>query len=146
MNKKVRAVERSGSVADDTVPAGQSIAETVAAEEREVESQLQSAEESGGGGDSSASNGESGPPRRRARVANPALANESKSERFRRLANKRVSRAIKDLLHVQRLANRGQYEYTEGQAARVIEALTAALAGVRTAFAGTKERNSLFTL
>jgi hypothetical protein len=47
----------------------------------------------------------------------------SKREKFLELANKRVSRAIKDIQLVGNLANRKNYEYSEEEAKKIIRAL-----------------------
>lgn len=44
---------------------------------------------------------------------------ESKADKFRRLANKRVSKAEKALLAVQRLASKATYAYTPEQAEKL---------------------------
>ena len=64
-----------------------------------------------------------------------ALKSESKADKFRRLAKKRVPKAIKALSSIENLAN---YEYTNDQAAKVLEALGGALNRVSIAFSTEK--------
>lgn len=64
---------------------------------------------------------------------------ESKASRFVRLASRRVAKAIKALQTVRALANRAQYEYTEGQRSRVLTALANELTRVADAFHKTEK-------
>jgi len=47
----------------------------------------------------------------------------SKAQRFKRLAEKRVNRAIRDIRLVDNLANTSNYEYTEQQVDKIVNAL-----------------------
>ena len=47
----------------------------------------------------------------------------NKAERFKRLAEKRVNRAIKDLRLVANLANRNNYQYEQDQVETIMRAL-----------------------
>jgi hypothetical protein len=49
--------------------------------------------------------------------------NDSKQERFRRLAERRVNRVIKDLRLIGNLSNRNNYDYTTDQIAKILTAL-----------------------
>jgi hypothetical protein len=62
-------------------------------------------------------------PRREATVK----PEEGKSARFRRLANRRVPRAIKTIGYVGNLANKSQYEYTDREREMVCQALADAV-------------------
>lgn len=68
-------------------------------------------------------------------LAEPVVK-ESKTERFRRLANRRLPKAIKVIGYLQTLANTNQYEFTEAQAQIVVSKLTDAVSAVKSAFAG----------
>lgn len=63
---------------------------------------------------------------------------ESKADRFRRLANKRVPAAIKRLTHVANLSNRAQYEYTDEQAAKIVAAFEEAVKSLRQRYSGQR--------
>lgn len=63
--------------------------------------------------------------------------NESKSDRFRRLANVRVPGALKRIGHVKNLAFKSTYDYTPEQAAKIVAALEDAVKLVRQAFSGS---------
>ena len=58
----------------------------------------------------------------------------SKREKFLELANKRVSRAIKDIQLVGNLANRKNYEYTEEEAKKIIRALQSEIDRIKPQF------------
>jgi hypothetical protein len=64
-----------------------------------------------------------------------APADETKADRFRRLANARLPRAIKAIDAIGNLAG-GSYERTDAQVALVVGALQAAVDRVQKAFAG----------
>ena len=81
-----------------------------------------------------------------ARVAGKDAVLESKGDKFRRLANRRVPRAVKALDAVRNLANVSQYEYTPEQRAAVISALSDALAAVRIAFEGRKDASATWRI
>lgn len=70
-----------------------------------------------------------------ARAAKPP---ETKAQRFERLVERRMVRALKALAAVAKLANRSQYAYEEADAALVMEDLGKGLLAVSTAFAGRK--------
>jgi hypothetical protein len=70
-----------------------------------------------------------------------------KADRFKRLAEKRVNRAMKDLRLVGNLANRNNYDYTSDQVAKIISALTRELRDLRGKFENKASGNdTLFTL
>lgn len=58
----------------------------------------------------------------------------SKREKFLELANKRVSRAIKDIQLVGNLANRKNYEYSEEEAKKIIRALQSEIDRIKQQF------------
>lgn len=61
---------------------------------------------------------------------------ESKADRFLRLANRRVPRALKAIQHVANLASKQSYDYTPEQAGKLCGALAYALADLRRRFEG----------
>ncbi len=71
----------------------------------------------------------------------------SKREKFLELANKRVSRAIKDLQLVSNLANRKNYQYSEDEAKKIIRALQTEVDRIKQQFqTGTQAVQSNFKL
>lgn len=71
---------------------------------------------------------------------------ETKAERFRRLAMRRVPKAIKAMAAVTNLANRAVYEYTEEQREKVIEAIGGEVSRLVNAYNGVRERAEGFSL
>lgn len=71
---------------------------------------------------------------------------ETKAQRFTRLVNRRVPKALKCLEHVANLASLQSYDYTPEQAAKIVGALTAALKRLSDRFAGQKEQQATFQL
>lgn len=62
-----------------------------------------------------------------------------KSKKFVELANKRVSKSIKDLQLVCNLANRQNYDFTDDQARKIVKALQQEVELVKVAFANANE-------
>ena len=58
----------------------------------------------------------------------------TKAERFQRLAEKRVSRAIRDLRLIANLSNKNNYEYTTDQVEKIVSALRRELRGLHRRF------------
>jgi hypothetical protein len=59
-----------------------------------------------------------------------------KAEKFVELANKRVSKAIRDLRLIGNLANRRNYDFTDEQARKIVRAIQKETDALRAAFAG----------
>ncbi len=59
---------------------------------------------------------------------------EPKADRFKRLAEKRVNRVIRDMRLVGNLANRNNYAYTPEQVGRILAALKKELGELRDKF------------
>jgi hypothetical protein len=76
----------------------------------------------------------------------PVDPNETKQQRFVRLANHRVTRALKLMGHIRNLSTRGSYEYTPDQAAKIVHALKTSVAIVEEAFAGRAEQAQGFSV
>lgn len=88
-------------------------------------------------------------PVRAARGRKPVDPNapvESKAAKFRRLANRRVPKALKALQYVENLGNRGQYQLTEQQADRIIEVIGVACQRVFARLKGNEADISGFSL
>lgn len=69
---------------------------------------------------------------------------ETKSERFIRLAEYRVSKTIKDIKQIGQLANRNNYEWTEEQAQAIVSALDNETQALEEALKGVKLTASTF--
>lgn len=70
----------------------------------------------------------------------------TRRERFRKLAEPRVSRCLKVIGHVRNMANTAGYEYTPEEAKQIVEALENAVRITKDAFAGQKEAKRDFRL
>jgi hypothetical protein len=70
----------------------------------------------------------------------------SKHEKFLELAEKRVSRALKDMELIGNLANRSNYEYSEDEAIEIIRAIDAASKTVRNKFTDALAKSKAFSL
>ena len=71
---------------------------------------------------------------------------QTPSERFIRLAEKRVKRAIKTLQLIGNLSNRSNYEYTEEEVKRIFDALSSELRRARARFSEAKSAEEEFRL
>lgn len=69
-----------------------------------------------------------------------APENENKSEKFRRLANQRLPRAVAAIASLAKLAS-GGYEFTPVQADMIVATLQDRVEGVKVAFAGGLDTN-----
>ena len=69
---------------------------------------------------------------------------ETKHERFRRLAQARTERSLREIRKIANLASPSRYEYSAGEAREIVAALKAEVAAVETAFKRPGERR--FTL
>ena len=69
---------------------------------------------------------------------------ETKAERFIRLAEYRVSKTIKDIKQIGQLANRNNYEWTEEQAQAIVSALDNETQALEEALKGVKLTASTF--
>jgi len=65
-----------------------------------------------------------------------------KRAKFVELANKRVTKSIKDLKLVGNLANKANYEFTDGDAKKIVRALQREVDSVRARFADTASESS----
>lgn len=81
---------------------------------------------------------------RAARKAPPA--DETKAQKFKRLANRRVPAAISKLNNVTSLFNKNQYEWTDEQMEKINKALNEALAALWRRQKGSQEVASSWSL
>lgn len=75
-----------------------------------------------------------------------APENESKADKFKRLANHRVPRAIKLMAAIGALGNRAQYEHTEDQRGAIFNALEKAYQNMVSRLVGNKPEDKGFKL
>jgi hypothetical protein len=66
--------------------------------------------------------------------SNDSSGSRDKRAKFIELANKRVSRALKELSLIANLANKRNYDYDEEQAKKIIKALHSELESVKQSF------------
>lgn len=85
-----------------------------------------------------------GTPRKRRGKSAPE--GETKDERFRRLATRRVNRSIKCIGHVANLANRSNYHYTEDERKAVCAAIICATNDLVATFERIKPASNVFSL
>lgn len=71
---------------------------------------------------------------------------ESKADKFRRLATRRVGKALKVISYLVPLANSRQYDYTPEQAETIVKALQERVDRVRKAFISNVPAEDEFTL
>lgn len=71
---------------------------------------------------------------------------EDKHEKFKRLATRRVAKAIGQLRQIGNLGNKRNYLYTEEQAGKILAALTSEMAAIRAAFSGAPAAVETFRL
>ena len=76
----------------------------------------------------------------------PVAPAESKGDKFVRLADRRLNRAVKDIRALIPLANRSAYEYTAADTEFIRKALADALADVQRAFEGQKQERPTLSL
>jgi ribosome biogenesis protein Nip4 len=78
------------------------------------------------------------------KVVRRAPENESKRDRFRRLAPKRVSNALKRIRHIGNLSA-AAYESTEQERAKIVKAVSDAVAEMQRKLEQRKESQDEFT-
>lgn len=87
-----------------------------------------------------------------ARRSDAATANgdkkprEAKDVRFRRIAQKRVSKALNILANIHNLTNTAQYSYTPDQAQRIVDVLVDAVNRIADGFSGKRGGKQTFIL
>lgn len=118
------------------------VSETVVAEE--PTGQVTPVSEGGGGSAPAENNGDAlyAPPAPDARPpeGGNSKRQETKAQKFRRLAERRLSRAIQYTLALIPLANRNQYEYGPDEVAQIVDALKRSETAVVQAFTGQQQR------
>jgi ABC-type Fe3+-hydroxamate transport system substrate-binding protein len=67
----------------------------------------------------------------------------NKRAKFVELANKRVTKSIKDLKLIGNLANKANYEFTDEDAKKIVRALQREVDSIRARFADTGSASSL---
>ncbi len=71
---------------------------------------------------------------------------ETKADRFKRLAEKRVRRVLDDIRIVSNLSNKGLYDYTSEQLKRIFGAMDDAIAKAKSRFKGEEKEETDFKL
>ena len=71
---------------------------------------------------------------------------ESKQDKFKRLAEARVNRALKDIRSIGNLANRANYEYSDEQVGKIVRALKAEVAALQARFKNESGSDARFKL
>jgi hypothetical protein len=66
---------------------------------------------------------------------------ETSSERFKRLAEARVTKTIKDIRLIANLSNRGNYSYSAGDIEKIFKTLDRELKSARARFEGDRDGN-----
>lgn len=74
-----------------------------------------------------------------------AKANETKAEKFIRLGEYRMNKAIDAIGRLENLANRSSYEYTPGQVEAMFAALENKIAEVKAKFSMKKPESAAFS-
>ena len=70
-----------------------------------------------------------------------------RNKKFKNLAEKRVTRAIKDIKLIGNLSNKGNYSYTQEEVKKIYDALRKALDRMKARFdAGGNEEDDIFRL
>jgi len=64
---------------------------------------------------------------------------ESAKDRFKRLAEARVTKTIKDIRLIANLSNRSNYSYSPGDIEKIFKTLDRELKGARSRFEGERE-------
>ena len=72
--------------------------------------------------------------------------NETKAERFKRLAEKRTRKVLEDLRILSNLSNKGLYEYAPEQLRKVFGAISDAFEEAKIRFKGGKKTGREFEL
>ena len=75
-----------------------------------------------------------------------AKNNESKSERFKRLAEKRTKRVLDDIRILSNLSNKGLYSYTPEQIKKIFSAADSAISEAKQRFKGKEKKETEFKL
>lgn len=69
------------------------------------------------------------------------MVNRDKRHKFEELAEKRVTKAIKDLRLIGNLSNRNNYSFDEGDVRKIIKALDDEIKALKGRFAQTRPEN-----
>jgi hypothetical protein len=68
-----------------------------------------------------------------------------KAIKFRSVAERRVSRALKSIRHIGNLSRRGSYDYTPEEVAQMFDAMRAELDATQARFASDKQEQPYFS-
>ena len=70
----------------------------------------------------------------------------NRKEKFKKLAERRVSRLLKDMKLISNLSNKSNYEYEEKDAKKIISAIEAELKYLKMQFNQNSKKNKSFKL
>lgn len=70
------------------------------------------------------------------------MSSNDKREKFKELAEKRVTRAIKDIRLIGNLANKNNYQYSDQDGAKICSALEAEIKSLRAKFSAEDNKQS----
>jgi len=80
-------------------------------------------------------------------MVDESVHSRDKRHKFVALANKRVSKALKDIQLISNLANKKNYDYTDDEAKKIVKALQSEVDHVKHIFqSGTKSPKNEFKL
>jgi hypothetical protein len=74
------------------------------------------------------------------------MAKVNKSEKFKRLAESRVNRAINMIRLIANLGNKAHYDYSQDQARKIMQVLQSEVTNVKVKFNSKKRGTEEFTL
>jgi hypothetical protein len=72
--------------------------------------------------------------------------NETKREKFVRLAESRVENALRNINLIGNLANKSNYEYTQDDVDKILKALRSAVSNLEKTFSSSKSSRNKFKL
>lgn len=81
-----------------------------------------------------------------ANIGRKTKENESKREKFVRLAESRVDNALRNINLIGNLSNKSNYEYTQADVDKILRTLKNAVSSLEKSFSTSKSANSKFKL
>ena len=81
-----------------------------------------------------------------ANIGRKTKENETKREKFVRLAESRVDNALRNINLIGNLSNKSNYEYTQADVDKILKALKNAISSLEKSFSTSKSANSKFKL
>lgn len=81
-----------------------------------------------------------------ANIGRKTKENETKREKFVRLAESRVDNALRNISLIGNLSNKSNYEYTQADVDKILKALKNAVSSLEKSFSTSKSANGKFKL